>query len=204
MKKMFGRFVMVAAMLCVCVSAVQAGDAYQQFDNEEIKPYIKIMKGPWVNNTVTGGPGNYRLTAKIPKDSEFVLGLFDIKINRAGKDQKSAVVLLDGVNTLAPSEKVSVAELDTADVSWMRKTPFDGLTYNSRDSLNRDCTVKVVDAKEEYEFGPVKPFKLPMGRTGNLARMDIFIFAGPAVPPNPGEAINYGKPVNRFSIQLVE
>lgn len=193
----------VAIALCAAGKA-RAADVYQQFNNEDIKPYLKIIKGPWVDNTVAGGPGHYRISAKLPRNSEYVIGLFDHKINRTGNDQRSAVVLIDGVNPLAPAETIPPAEIDGADVSWMRKVPFDGLTFNSRDSAGKDCTLTVVDAKEEYEFGPVKPFTIPAGRSGNLGRIDIFLYAAPANPPTPGQAVQYGKPVNRFSIAMTE
>lgn len=205
MRKAAKRVLFLAVAVCVlAATTARAVDVYQQFNDEEIKPYIKIIKGPWVNNTVAGGPGHYRVTAKIPKDSEYVLGLFDGKVNRAGKDQRSAVVLVDGVNPLAPGETLSINDIETADVSWMRKVAFDGLTFNSRDSSGKDCCVKVVDTKEEYEFGPVKPFSVPSGRSGTLARIDVFLFAGPAVPPTVGEVVQYGKPINKFSITLTE
>ncbi len=34
------------------------------FDAEEIKPYIKIMDGPWVGNAVSGGAGAYTVRVK--------------------------------------------------------------------------------------------------------------------------------------------
>lgn len=206
MRKLSGSMFFVMVSLCAMLSrqAVSA-DVYQQFNAEEIKPYIKVIKGPWVNNVVTGGPGAYRLTVKLPENTkEYVLGLFDHKINRSGADERCAVVLFDGVNPLAPSETVSVNDIETSDLSWMRKVPFDGLTFNSRDASDKDCCVKVVDTKEEFEFGPVKPFKVPSGRSGTLGRVDIVIFKGPANPPTPGQVIDYGKPINRFIITLSE
>lgn len=204
MKRLFGGALVLAAIVCACASVVRAGDAYQDFDNEDIKPYIKIMKGPWVNSIVTGVKGDYRLNAKIPRDSEWVLGLFDHKINRAGKDQRSAVVLVDGVNPLNPAERIATHEIGQTDVSWMRKVPMDGLTFNSRDAAGRDCCVKVVDSKEEYEFGPVKAFAVPKGRSGVLGRVDIFVYEGAAVPPNPGDVIHYGAPIRKFAITLAQ
>lgn len=205
MRKLFEYLFVALFALCAVVGGQAVSeDVYQQFNDEEIKPYIKIIKGPWVNNVVTGGPGSYRLTAKLPKDSKYVLGLFDHKINRSGADERSAVVLFDGVNPLAPSEAVSLSDIDTSDLTWMRKFPFDGLTFNSRDTSGKDCCVKVVDSKEEYEFGPVKPFTIPAGRSGNLGRVDILIFKGPANPPTPGQTINYGKPITKFVMTLSE
>lgn len=202
----YSKFVFLAAFALCALFAKQAmcADITQQFNDEDIKPYIKIMKGPWVNNSVSGSPGSYRLNAKLPKDAEYVIGLFDHKINRAGPDERCAVVLLDGVNPLAPSEGISINDIETYDLSWMRKVPFDGLTFNSRDTAGKDCCVKVVDAKEEYEFGPVKPFKVPAGRSGNLGRIDIVIFKGPANSPTPGQTIDYGKPIGKFVINLTE
>lgn len=201
-------FCLAVLVSLVCRSGVSAGEAagvYQDFANEEIKPYVKIMEGPWVDNVLGGGKGNYRVTAKIPKNAKYVLGLFDNKVSRAGADERSAVVLLDGVNPLAPGEKIPVAEIDKRDVSSFRKVPFDGVTFNSRGSDGKDCYVKVVDAKEDGVPGPVKPFTVPAGRSGkNLGRMDVFIFAGPAYSPVPGQKVSYGKPLVRYSIFFEE
>lgn len=206
MKRKFIGYLVIAALAVCAFSSGQAmaADAHQQFNDEDIKPYIKIIKGPWVNNTVTGGSGSYRLDAKVSKEAEYVVGLFDHKINRRGEDARCAVVLVDGVNPLAPGEAVAVHDIDNSDVSWMRKVPFDGLTFNSRDTAGKDCCLKVVDAKEEFEFGPVKPLKIPAGRSGNLGRVDVIIYKGPANPPTPGQAVNYGKPLNKFVITLSE
>lgn len=204
MKKVSRVFIMATALFALWAAQAAAATAQEQFDAEEIKPFLKIMEGPWVNNVVSGGGGAYRLTAKMPRDAKYVIGLFDHKVGRAGKDQRSAVVLVDGVNPLAPAERVAPGAVDSTDVSWMRKVPFDGLTFNSRDGSGRDCTVKVVDAKEEYEFGPIKPFAVPMGRAGSLGRIDILVYAGPAAPPNPGEVVQYGKPLAAFAMILSE
>lgn len=193
------------AVLAFAASAGIAGDLNKAFADEEIKPYIKIMDGPWLANNVSGSVRNYRVTAKAPRGAKYVVGLFDNKVGRTGADERSAVVLIDGVNPLAPSESLPVADIDKSDVSGMRKAPLDGLTFNSRDTSGKDCCVKVVDAKEEYALGPVQPFAIPAGRTGkNLARIDVFIFAGPAYPPVPGQVVEYGAPLVKYSVFLEE
>lgn len=199
----------LAAVVSVVLSSGWAGekkaDVNQEFAAEEIKPYVKIMEGPWVDNVLAGGTGNYRITAKIPKNAKYVVGLFDHKVGRAGADERSAVVLVDGVNPLAPSETVPLAEIGKRDVSSFRKVPLDGITFSARDSSGKDCYVKVVDAKEDGVPGPVKPFAIPAGRSGkNLGRMDIFIFAGSAYSAIPGQAVSYGKPLVTYSIQFEE
>lgn len=201
---MWSRFLFCFAA-AVFFSAAFAGDMNQKFVEEEIKPYIKIMQGPWVSNVVSGTPGKYRIAAKVPANAQFVLGLFDNKVGRTGADERCAVVLVDGVNPLAPSESVPVSEIDGADVSGMRKIPLDGLSFNAQDPAGKDCTVKVVDAKEEYEVGPVKPFSIPAGRSGkNLGRVDVFVFAGSALPPSPGQTVAYGAPLAKFAMLMEE
>jgi hypothetical protein len=191
--------------LCACsllASAAAAGQA--GFDNEEIKPYIKIINGPWVGNFVSGRAGAYTVHVQVPKNAAYALGLFDNKINRTGSDARSAVVLVDGVNPLAPSEKIAVGALDGADVSSFRKYPLDGVTFTARDTSGKDAFVKVVDAKEEWEVGAVKPFAVPAGRSGVLGRIDVFLFAAPAQPPIVGETVAYGSPYLRYVIFLDE
>lgn len=198
------RFLPVLFACALCAALGSAADAAAGFNNEEIKPYIKLMNGPWVGNAVSGRAGDYRVHVQIPKNASYALGLFDNKIGRSGPDQRSAVVLVDGVNPLVPAERIPVASLDSADVSAFRKYPLDGTTYTARDVSGKDAFVKVVDAKEEWEVGAVKPFAVPAGRAGNLGRIDIFLFAAPALPPVAGEVVAYGKPYLRYTIQLSE
>ncbi len=184
-----------------------ASEVILAFNKEEVKPYIKIMGGEWLENTITGDPSHYKITARFDKkgDRIFVLGLFDRKVRRGPQEALSAVVLIDGVNILKRDEEVPVPEIDKADVSSFRKYPMDGLTVNATDTSGAQCYLKVIDAKEEYEFGPVKPFVIPASRSGrNLGRIDIFMFAGPAMPPEPGQVVRYGKPLTRFTLNLKE
>jgi hypothetical protein len=199
MQRLFALSVLIACVLCAA-----SAPAADSFDNEEIKPYIKIIDGPWVGNAVSGHAGSYAVTVRIPRDARYALGLFDNKINRAGSDERSAVVLVDGVNPLAPSERVPAGSVDGADVSAFRKYPLDGTTYTARDVTGKDAFVKVVDAKEEWEVGAVQPFAVPAGRSGALGRIDIFLFAAPALPPVAGQAVEYGVPYLRYSISLQE
>ncbi len=201
----------VAVLLCVLnVRAAVAGDSvkfseeiYRQFDNEEIKPYIKIMKGVWVPSTIAGEVGDYRITALMPVKAEYIIGLFDHKVRRQGLDERSAVILIDGVNPLNPKEKVDVEEVDTADVSQFRKYALDGLTYNATDNAGKNCVMIVVDGKEEYDFGPVKPLAIPADRDGKiLGRVHVLVYAGPAMSPVPGQKVEYGKPIVKFSFTL--
>lgn len=204
-KRMFIGMIMACAFLSPLAAAGQQPDIDALFAREEIKPYIKIINGPWVGNSVSGRAGNYTVRVQVPKNAQYALGLFDNKINRSGDDERSAVVLVDGVNPLAPAEKVSPSALAGADVSHMRKYPFDGLTFTARDTSGKDAFVKVVDAKEEWEVGAVKPFSIPAGRSGaNLARIDIFVFAGPAVSPTVGQTVSYGAPLARYTVLLGE
>lgn len=210
--KTFGRVaIAVVAMVClwnVTTAAARESvkfseEIYRQFDNEEIKPYIKIMKGVWVPSTIDGILGDYKITALMPPGANYIIGLFDHKVGRAGIEERSAVVLIDGVNPLNPKESVDVEELDSTDVSQFRKYALDGLTYNATDNAGKDCCMIVVDNKEEYEWGPVKPFVIPSNRTGkSLGRVHILIFAGPAMPPNPGQVVEYGKPIAKFTFML--
>ncbi len=167
------------------------------FDAEEIKPYIKIMDGPWVGNAVSGGGGAYTIRVQVPTGARYVLGLFDNAIGRAGADARSAAVLVDGVNPLAPAEAVPAAAAASADVSSFRKYPLDGVTYSARDTSGKDAFVKVVDAKEEWEVGPVKPFE-------GVSRIDVAIFAAPAQPEVAGGVVEYGAPVLRYTILLTQ
>ncbi len=176
------------------------------FDGEEIKPYVKLMDGPWVGNAVSGGAGAYTIRVQVPAGARYVLGLFDNKIGRTGADARSAVVLVDGVNPLAPSETLPPgASAASADLSAFRKYPLDGVTFSARDTSGKDAFVKVVDAREEWEPGPVKPFSLPAGRSGaNPVRIDVAVFAAPALPPVAGETVRYGAPVLRYAVLLGE
>ncbi len=177
------------------------------FNNEEVKPYLKIMGGDWIENTISGEPGDYKITARFDKggDRVFIIGLFDRKVRRGPEDALSAVILVDGVNPWKRDEEIPVAEIDKADVSMFRKYPMDGLTANATDTSGAQCYLKVVDAKEEYDFGPVKPFVIPASRGGrNLGRIDIFMFAGPAMAPEPGQVVRYGKPLTHFTINMKE
>lgn len=194
--------VLLFALLSVLVlPCANAGDI---LDNEDITPHIKIQDGPWAGNAVSGGAGAYTIRVQIPRGTRYVLGLFDNIINRSGADARSAVVLVDGVNPLVPSETVSAASLPGADVSSFRKYPLDGVTYIAQDSAGKPASVKVVDAKEEWEVGAVKYFTVPSGRTGSLGRLDVFLFAAPALPPVAGETVAYGAPYLRYTILLTE
>ena len=202
-------FFISVLIACGCLSAFayagQQPNADDLFAREEIKPYIKIINGPWVGNAVSGRAGAYVVRVQVPKNAQYALGLFDNKINRTGGDERSAVVLVDGVNPLVPAEKIPLNAIDSADVSAMRKYPFDGTTFTARDTSEKDAFVKVVDAKEEWEIGPVKPLAIPAGRSGaNLGRIDVFIFAGPAQPPVVGQTVMYGRPLLRYTILLSE
>lgn len=197
----------VAAVLVASAFAAVAGeeaDPYKEFEKEEIKPFIKINKGPWVSNVVTGGAGDYRIAAKIPDGSEeFIVGIFDAKINRKNHELRSAVVLVDGVNPLNPNQAVALSELDTADVADMTKYALDGHSFTARDATDREFWVKVVDAKEEWDFGGLKPFAFAKKKKGkNLGRVDVFVFAAPAISPVLGETVDYGEPIARFVVQL--
>lgn len=199
----------VAALIVVVSSAaagesvVIPGDVYKQFDREEIKPYIKMWKGVWASNVIKGGDGDYRITATMPRKSKYVIGLFDHKIRRSGEDERCAVVLVDGVNPLNPEERLEIEEIDSADVSGMRKVPLNGMDFNATDNNGKPCCLIVVDAKEEYEFGDVKPFEIPESRKGKtLGRVNVIVFAGPSMPPNPGQVVKYGKPLVKYSIVL--
>jgi hypothetical protein len=184
-------------------SAVIPGDVYKQFDREEVMPYIKMWKGVWASNVIKGGDGDYRITAMVPRKSKFVVGLFDSKIRRAGEDERCAVVLVDGVNPLNPEEKIDIEEIDSADVSGMRKVAMNGMDFNATDNNGKPRCLIVVDAKEEYEFGEVRPFEIPESRKGKvLGRVNIIVFAGPAMPPQPGQVVKYGKPLTKFSFVL--
>ncbi len=193
-----------AALFAVSSPAARAGeDASAAFDNEEVKPYLKIMKGPWVPNAVTGGGGDYRITSAMPPESKYIVGLFDRKVRRSGNDERCAVVLVDGVNPLAPSEKIDIEEAAVADVSGFRKYPLNGLSYNAIDNAGEQCCLIVVDSREEYEFGDVKPFAIPSNRIGKiLGRVHVYLFAGPAMPPEPGLVVKYGKPLKKFAFTL--
>ena len=194
----------LACIFAVCAVCCGAASGADTFDNEEIKPYIKLMDGPWVGNSVSGRAGAYTIHVQIPRNARYALGLFDNKINRSGADARSAVVLVDGVNPLVPSEKIPLSAIDGADVSAFRKYPLDGATYTARDTSGKDAFVKVVDAKEEWEVGAVKPLAVPAGRAGNLGRIDVFLFAAPAQAPVVGETVAYGKPFLRYSILMSE
>ncbi len=177
------------------------------FNAEEVKPYLKIMGGDWIENTISGKPGAYVITARFDKggDREFILGLFDRKVRRGPEEALSAVILIDGVNPWKRDEEIPVAEIDKSDISSFRKYPMDGLTANATDTSGAQCYLKVIDSKEEYEFGPVKPFVIPASRSGrNLGRIDIFMFAGPAMPPEPGQVVRYGRPLTHFVINMKE
>lgn len=194
----------IAAFFAVLAPAAAAGgDVSEAFDREEIKPYLKVMKGPWVGNSLTGSDGDYRIVSELPAESKYIIGLFDRKVGRTGNDERCAVVLVDGVNPLAPSEKVDIEEASTADVTGFRKYPLNGLSYNSIDNTGEQCCLLVVDAKEEYEFGEVKPFAIPSNRIGKiLGRVHVFVFAGPSMPPTPGQVVKYGRPLDKFAFTL--
>lgn len=203
MRGMFAFF--VCGVFCAFAVAADAGAA---FDAEEIKPYIKIIDGPWVGNSVSGRSGAYTIHVQVPRGARYALGLFDNKINRAGADARSAVVLVDGVNPLAPAEQLDPRALDSGNagsaVASFRKYPLDGLSYTAQDASGKNAFVKVVDAKEEWEVGAVKPLAVPAGRTGALGRIDVFVFAASSQPPVAGQAVIYGASFLRYTMLLRE
>lgn len=182
---------------------VSAADGVRAlFEAEEIRPYVKIMKGPWASNIITGEDGNYAITSLMPPESEFVIGLFDHKVSRKGQDERSAVVLVDGVNPLEPKERVEIEEANFADVSGFKKIPLNALSFNAKDGDGTQSSVVIVDSKKEFEFGDVKPFKLAERSGRILGRVHVIVFAGPALPPKPGQIVKYGKPLDRFAFTL--
>ncbi len=198
-------FVLLATLFAVSPrnAAVAGEDAYTAFENEEITPYIKVMKGPWASNIITGADGDYGITSILPAASEFIVGVFDRKIGRKGKEERCAVVLVDGVNPLDPSERVDIEEAATSDVRNFKKYALNGLSFNATDNSGKQCCVIIVDAKEEFEFGDVKPFKIPENRSGRvLGRVHVFVYAGPAMPPKPGQIVRYGRPLDKFAFTL--
>ncbi len=71
---------LLMALACLLLPApALAGDI---LDNEDITPHIKIMDGPWVANAVSGGAGAYTVRVRLPRNAQFVLGLFDNVIGR--------------------------------------------------------------------------------------------------------------------------
>lgn len=175
-------------------------DMTARFTQEELRPYVKIIGGDWLTSALDGTPGHYRMNVKIPRDTEYIVAIFDNKINRTGPDGRCAVVLLDGVNPLDPSEKVYVGDLDNADVSGMKKVVFTADTFDAHDDAGRPFAMTIVDQKQEFEYGPVKPFVTPpAGRSRQLGRVDVVIFL---YSPLPTDRPEFQKPLARFTINL--